>query len=202
MRSEFELVIKCKYLLQTFNLNFIHQREFVDCWWRWIFSSTSAPIESFQCCKNHFIWRPSAAVECVVFYIQWQRSAPSLPRLGPRHGPSGRRWVVQKVDVRHLVVTAQPSPAEFRELERVATMTVLEARLRWLILSELKTMGTVLMPRSAARWFPSCLETSLSSARTLCLLAETSAIEETGQKFLKIASGKVFILRYKTAVSI
>ena len=71
---------------------------------------------------------------------------------------------------------AQPSPAEFRELERVATMTVLEARLRWLILSELKTMGTVLMPRSAARWFPSCLETSLSSARTLCLLAETSAI--------------------------
>ena len=72
--------------------------------------------------------------------------------------------------------TASPSPAEFRELERVATMTVLEARLRWLILSELKTMGTVLMPRSAARWFPSCLETSLSSARTLCLLAETSAI--------------------------
>ena len=37
---------------------------------------------------------------------------------------------VQKVDVRHLVVTASPSPAEFRELERVATMTVLEARLR------------------------------------------------------------------------
>ena len=193
LRSEFELVIKyiniyCKHL------NFIYRREFVDCWWRWIFSSTIAPIESVQCCKNHFIWRPSAAVECVVFYIQWQRSAPSLPRLGPRHGPSCRPWVVQKVSVRHLVVTAQPSPAEFRELERVATMTVLEARLRWLILSELKTMGTVLMPRSAARWFPSCLETSLSSARTLCRLAETSAIEGNGTNVLKACIWQSFHL--------